>query len=67
VVWRGPNLSLIVMTREDYAVTTPKPEPGLEKCKVVLHHARRVQCWQRQAATVERMHRLMNGTCCKWK
>jgi len=50
-------------------MTDPKSEPGLEKRKAVLHHTRCVQCWQRQAAIVERIHRLMNrqnGTCCKW-
>jgi hypothetical protein len=41
-------------------MTGPKPEPGLEKRKVVLHNTRCVQCWQRQATIVERMRRLMN-------
>src|SRR6516165_10065683 len=60
VVWRRPNLYLIVMTKEGNTMTGPKPEPGLEKRKVVLHNTRCVQCWQRQATIVERMRRLMN-------
>jgi len=41
-------------------MTAPKPEPGLGKRKEVSHHARCVQCWQRQAAIVTRMRRSMN-------